>query len=329
MAATAAAVLLSLVGPAVAGADQFTLSRTDAGPGDEVEFTLSGTQAGDSYVLKIEDQEVASGIDSTGNGVTDKFTMPDFGDTARAVSAEVTITPADSTQAPRIGSQPINYSPVFSGTTGTTTVPQLTPVQTVPVVPETTRQPSTTTTPKKTSKPKKESRKRTKHQSGGSGKPESKTKTPASNFTPAKTTTPAATPAPTPTAPSISSSSTTKTPTSIATAPPAGPSGPTAPLAADSSPNAPTPAPVSGLAEVGKTGFPTVLLVLLLCLLASAAALAVGPRLWQRWEPALPWGPDVDKEVRLGALARASASGAELQKTIASRRATRSAGRAG
>jgi hypothetical protein len=84
--------------------------------------------------------------------------------------------------------------------------------------------------------------------------------------------------------------------------------------------------PLSGLAEAGKTGFP-VLVILLIALLLATALTAAGPRLWQRWEPALPWGPSVDDDVRLTALRRASASGAELQQTIASRKVTRSVGR--
>ena len=86
--------------------------------------------------------------------------------------------------------------------------------------------------------------------------------------------------------------------------------------------------PLSGIAEPGTTGFPILLIVLAMILIALALT-AAGPRLWQRYEPALPWGPEVDDETRLTALGRASASGAELQQTIAAKKASRSTGRRG
>ena len=92
--AAVAAALLLLLGPAAAQASHgFSVSKTEAAAGEEVEFQIAGTQAGESYIIKVEDQEVASGVDNAGNGVTDKFKMPDFGSTSRAVSVEVDITP--------------------------------------------------------------------------------------------------------------------------------------------------------------------------------------------------------------------------------------------
>jgi hypothetical protein len=94
--------------------------------------------------------------------------------------------------------------------------------------------------------------------------------------------------------------------------------------AADTGSVLPALAPLSGLADAGKTSFPTLLIVLFL-LIVAAALTAAGPRLWQRYEPQLALSGAPTDDMRLGALSRASASGAELQKTIAARRASRSA----
>src|SRR5688500_19050507 len=89
IAASASAILL-LFAPALAHAEHgFSVSKTEAAAGEEVEFQISGTQPDDSYIVKVENEEVASGFDSDGNGVSDTFTMPDFGGTGKEVWVEV------------------------------------------------------------------------------------------------------------------------------------------------------------------------------------------------------------------------------------------------
>jgi hypothetical protein len=323
--AAAAAMFGLLLGPAIAQANHsFSLSKTEAAAGDEVEFQITSTQAGESYIVRVDDREVASGVDSTGNGVSDKFTMPDLGNSDLAASVEVRITPVNG-DPDHFGSQTLQY---LAGPSGGSSNPAI--VQPAPVPVATTPDPDPTpviSTPnnnnssKKPSSTKETSSNNTgNNTTGGNNNSNSTKTTPTTTSTPTSTGSGSSSPST-----STRNRSSTSAAAPPASSPPPGPTGPNAPVGATT---ATTLSPLSGLAEVGKTGFP-VLVILLIVLLAAAALTAVGPRLWQRWEPALPWGPSVDDEVRLGALSRASASGAELQQTIAARKVTRSAGRSG
>jgi hypothetical protein len=324
--ASIVAAILLMLGPAVARADHgFSVSATEAHAGDEIEFQIAGTQAGESYIVKVEDTEVASGVDNVGNGITDKFNMPDFGSADKAVLVEVDVTPLGGDPDHR-GFQTIQYLAAGSGTAGQPTVPPV-PVKTVtdptPVVePVASSPPPTTTKPTKTKTTKPTNTNTNSNTNTGSG----------GNSNTNTNTTPAATPA----APTSAASSGVDDSSASAggsdspglaagvkDAAPAGPTGPTAPVGGSI---AAALSPISGLAEPGKTGFP-ILLIVLFVLLAALALTATGPRLYQRYEPALPWGPGADDEIRLTALGRASASSAELQQTIATKKKSRSVGR--
>lgn len=324
--AAGAVALFVLLAPAAAHADHTLLvSKSQARAGDEVEFQISGTRAGESYIVKVGDREVASGIDSAGNGVTDKFRMPDFGGSNQSVSVEVRITVAGD--ADHLGSYPggMQYVGASSGGSTPQPAPQPAPTVTVPIA-EPDPGPGTSTTPRQR-RPRRDpvANPRGRKDPSPTDKPKNE---PSGGSPPPSTPTDTGSGATSTGSGGATSTSSDSPPVTVNRGPevpgPSGPSGPTG----GSSPIASVLAPLSGLAQPGKTGFPF-LLILLFVLIAATVLTAVGPRLWRRWEPALPWGPEVDDEVRLGALSRASKSGAELQQTIAARRATRSAGRTG
>jgi hypothetical protein len=319
IAVTTAVFLVMLLGPAGAQAHHgFSVSTPQAAPGDQIEFSISDTQPGESYVVTVENEEVSSGVADAGS-VTDRFNMPDLGNSSRSVAIEVQITPVGG-DVPHSGYKTIKYSPAFTGPTEGSTVTAPAPVTTVPVVPAS---PGSIRTPRQRAKPPVAKKRTPTH---GQSEPRAKhpsVTTPTGGQTPASTFTPAAT-TPSSSTPGSSGrkikpftgSGRSKTVSPGA----AGPNVP--PLAPEGAPaSAPAPTPLSGLANVGKTGFPVLVVVVALLLLAAALT-AAGPRLWQRWQPAL-FGPPTDDDMRLVALKRASASGAELQKTIAARRATR------
>ncbi|HEX6586904.1 MAG TPA: hypothetical protein VF052_09140 [Solirubrobacterales bacterium] len=65
------------------------LGISSAGPGDPVPFDITGTDPGAGYDVTAGGRGVASGIDGDGGpgeGTSGSFTMPDFGDSSRAVS---------------------------------------------------------------------------------------------------------------------------------------------------------------------------------------------------------------------------------------------------
>jgi hypothetical protein len=324
--ATTAVLLVLLLGPATAQATHgFSLSTTQAAPGDEVEFSISNTQPGESYIVTVDNEEVASGVDDAGNGVVKTFTMPNLGDSSKSVAAELTVAPTDGT-AYHFAPYTIKYSPAFTGPTQGTGATEPEPVRTVPVAPASPRaQQPARATPRPAGK--KEPREKGKDKPRKEPRDRSPDPTTTGGQTPTTTFTPSATPSPSTTTTSVGSTKSLPGGNRGSTLPP-GATGPDIPPAPEGSTNtAPALTPLSGLAKAGKTGFPMLLLVLALLLLAAALA-AAAPRLWQRWQP-VPFGPPESDDMRLGALQRASASGAELQKTIAARRATRSARRTG
>jgi hypothetical protein len=65
------------------------LGISSAGPGDPVPFDITGTDPGSSYDVTAGGQTVVSGSDTgggPGEGTSGSFTMPDFGDSPRAVN---------------------------------------------------------------------------------------------------------------------------------------------------------------------------------------------------------------------------------------------------
>jgi hypothetical protein len=72
--------LFPLAGSASACATASLTLSSSAGPGDTVWFSISGIEPGATYSLSLDGREVASGTNNTSyNGVSGTFTMPDFG----------------------------------------------------------------------------------------------------------------------------------------------------------------------------------------------------------------------------------------------------------
>jgi hypothetical protein len=136
----ALAVILLLLDAAVAYGDpSFLLTESKAGRGDEVPFSISGTEEGATYALQVGATEVAQGSDPDGNGISGEFTMPDLGDTTRTVTVEARVTQSDETTAftrtllylalAQAVTAPSEAQP---GAPATETPPGATPVRTVP-----------------------------------------------------------------------------------------------------------------------------------------------------------------------------------------------------
>jgi hypothetical protein len=76
----AAATSLLLTGPAWACQQAHLTFSPSAGPGDTVSFSISSIEPGATYSIVLEGHEVASGVNDTSyNGVSGTFTMPDLG----------------------------------------------------------------------------------------------------------------------------------------------------------------------------------------------------------------------------------------------------------
>jgi hypothetical protein len=72
----------------------------EAGPGDLVAFAISDTDAGASYTIYVDTEQVLSGDDLDGGGVTGSFKMPDLGDVSFLTAVEVKIVhPNPGTEA--------------------------------------------------------------------------------------------------------------------------------------------------------------------------------------------------------------------------------------
>jgi hypothetical protein len=87
--------LIVLVGVPAAHAcnrPDITVQDKAVGPGDWVDFSISGTDPGASYKLFAYGEEVLSGSDADGGGLTGRFQMPDLGQSSLLAAVEVSIT---------------------------------------------------------------------------------------------------------------------------------------------------------------------------------------------------------------------------------------------
>jgi hypothetical protein len=88
--------LLLAFGAAVASAcndPHLVLGRSQAGAGDTVGYSISGTDQGASYTLTVDGISVKSGADdSLDPGTAGTFTMPDLGNTSRDVEVRLLTT---------------------------------------------------------------------------------------------------------------------------------------------------------------------------------------------------------------------------------------------
>jgi hypothetical protein len=347
------AFVVLLVGASIAYASHggpdpaLTLDQPQAASGEDVTFDIKNTEAYSTYTLMVENDVVARGSDPAGNGVHDKFTMPDYGSTEKTVTVQVQVEMPSQPGTVFTGQQTMQYVLFPTAPTGPSPATQpdpvplaATPASQAPPVPAAT----TTTTPSSSASPSnnttrtqhhsKHTTKNTEHKSnptGGSG-----TSTPKSNSN--TTTAPANNFSSGGTDPIAGINANTSVPTTSKTAQkPSGPVGtagalpPTAPPPSGGAPpsgSSPLTTPITGSATVtsGGGGAPAALIVALALL--ALAAIAVGAsRLryvdWQRFAFAGAHDPD---ELRIGALSRAARSGAEAQEAIAVRKASRRAG---
>jgi hypothetical protein len=337
------AVALALLGllcsaaaaSAAAGQPRLFLGISSASPGDHIAFTLSTSQ-GDTYSLAIGDQTLnigdpisgsdppqwqTSGQDTTGDGISDYFTMPDLGNSDETVTVEATIN--RDGQNPILSDRTMHYLaavPAGSTSSGTTTGPTA----------------SGATTPAGNKAPAAINRGATgkngsgkKHSSSGTGSDPTYVapyiSTPSTGGGSNQTSTPTIPSTPTPpvklhaAAPAI--------PAPVATPPPgvAGAPGITAPPSVPPGGAAPI-APVAshGNGNGAKLDVPA-WLVALLGLFVLASIGGAEARLLGVWTTpkAISRSPD---EARLLALKRASSSGATLQQGIATRKGTRANG---
>jgi VTC domain-containing protein len=129
---SAAAALLSaffflLGAAAVAHADPtFVLTQSGAAPGDSVHFSISGTEGRATYSLEVDGEELGEGSVPEDSGVSGTFTMPDLGNTSRAVTVEAQITQSDETMTRE---RSLQYHPPSQASAGPT-APQAAPVLT-------------------------------------------------------------------------------------------------------------------------------------------------------------------------------------------------------
>jgi hypothetical protein len=111
-AAVALSVLLValLLGAASASADpSLVLSRSEAGAGEVVQFSIAGTKDEVTYAVEVAEHEVAAGAGASG-----AFTMPDLGATARTVTVRVEVAGSDETTtlSRKLGYVPAAPAPV-------------------------------------------------------------------------------------------------------------------------------------------------------------------------------------------------------------------------
>jgi hypothetical protein len=326
---TAAAVLFGACLAYAADPPSLSVSKTEAASGEDVPFKITGTEAFSTYELKVEDQVVARGSDPAGNGVDDKFKMPDLGSSEEDVTITATVQQPSSPD-PFVGTTTMRYVLFPTSPTGPTTDPQPEPVPlTATPAPQATPAPASTTTTPTTPK----STRGTHHTNRTtSGNDHSSTPT---GGTGNSNSTPVTTPTNTPTSggsgrtPHVHTPRHPSAPTALKPSGPVGTAGfqpPTGPPGGGLGGGPPTTTPITGTATItGSGGFPTAALVALALL--ALAAIGVGARRlrfvdWHRFAIAGPHDPD---EMRIGALSRAARSGAEAQEAIAVRKASRRA----
>jgi hypothetical protein len=308
-----------------AGDPSLFVSESEARPGDRVQFSISSTHSDDTYKLFVDTREVKTGSDPAGNGVSDEFKMPDLGSSDKPVSVEAHVTQSGTTT---ISTRSIQFRASSSSATGPTGPQPQAILETAPLVaqplqrPRATapkrrparRAPSTRKSPTRARQRDSDTRQREKStkpdrtpapQSGGS----SPTAVANSGASPSRQKRGRSSPAAKPQTPSK----------------PGGPAALTAPAPSSPSPSASSSA-VTGVADVGGGGLPIAVIVLLALLLLGALAASVA---WaaNNWRRAPVDSRDADA-VRLAALSRAATAGADFQRTLAQRRASRSTGRA-
>jgi hypothetical protein len=317
------AVIVLVCLPSAALADLF-LAKHSGTRGDQIEYSLSAGQPGDAYTIKIDDKELASGVDDTGDGIRDKFTIPDLGDSDLTVTIEATITRAG--EDPIVSDVTFHYlAPAAAGGTtgsgqqqgsGTTSGPIAKAVPTAPAKSGATGKgsPSKGTT-------------------GGTKKQATKKKS-GSNDSPAYV-------APTinshgsirnvrrhTSVPSTLFPSTAFNGSNLPSAPALPPPGVSGNGGIVGTP-APGPAPVGGPVATGgghRTNFDVpAWLVVLLGALTLAALAGAEARLLGLWGTPIATESSPD-ETRLLALTRAAQSGATTQQAIAARKGVRTNG---
>jgi hypothetical protein len=326
-AAVALAVMVLVCLPSGALAALF-LAKHEGTRGDKIEYSLSAGQPGDAYTIKIGDKELASGVDDTGDGIRDNFTIPDLGDSELTVTIEATVTRAG--EDPIVSDRTFHYlAPAAAGGTtgsaqqqgsGTTSGPISKAVPTAPAKSGATGKgsPSKGTT-------------------GGTKKQGSKKKS-GSNDSPAYV------------APRVNSGGSIRNATGRHTSVPSTPfkgfnlpSAPALPPASIPPPGIagnggivgtppPAPAPAAGPVATGgghHTNFDVpAWLVVLLGALTFGALGGAEARLLGLWGTPIATASSPD-ETRLLALTRAAQSGATTQQAIAARKGVRTNGAAG
>jgi MYXO-CTERM domain-containing protein len=117
-------VLLVLAGTGVAFADvRLYVTESEAGPGDIVQFSISGTESRATYALEIDDREIAQGSVPADESVSGEFTMPDLGDASRTVTLEAQIEHSEETTTVTRRLQYVARSRAVTGPAGTVPSP--------------------------------------------------------------------------------------------------------------------------------------------------------------------------------------------------------------
>jgi hypothetical protein len=328
------------------------VAPNNARAGDQVTYTVSNCQAGDTWEIKLiypgtgDDGNPttlvrrvgASGEAPNGDPFTDTFLVPDLGGDSVDTTVRLDYKDINGTEQPPVdleGSLGLTYlgQALPTGPTGPTTPSGATgPLDTTPAlvpVPTVTRQEAQKKAKKEAVKKKKSSSGKSKSKSKSKSKKHSGSSNPTSTPTTPAPTTPTYTPPVTTPAPVTPSSDltppTTPDPPAI---PPGiqGPGGVTPPAPTTPTPTAPAPdlpstaVPVAPVAAAGgDTNSPPVP-VWLMILLGLVALLGLGgaqARLLGLWGPPLPLNGRDTSDARLLALQRVSQSGASFQKRIA------------
>jgi hypothetical protein len=333
--ALGAAVLIAASLAYAATDPSLSLSRNQAASGEEVGFKISNTEAWSTYTLKVENEVVARGSDPAGNGIDDKFKMPDLGSAEKAITVEATVEQPSSPGTAFVGTATMQYVLFPTAPTGPTSDPQPQPVP-LAATPVSQVSPTPAQSATGPSTPATNQGKRTKHRSKHTTKNREPTSTGGSGGESTPISTPTTPSAPIPSSGGSSSPSSTfhtpKTPSAPTPQKPSGPAGaagvappPTGPSGGGPTSGGTLTTPITGTARITSGGISTLLLVGLVLLALAAAAVGASRLRFVDWHRFALAGADDSDEVRLGALSRAARSGAEAQQAIALRKASRRA----